>query len=105
MSSSNVTDDSVKAINTISIMFTRYWCIIMFILGLIGHSLNISVFTRPTLWPNPCIRYLMASAISGHLIIFVNLPIRLLQYGYNINLFIYSVVLCKTLPYVFSWIR
>ncbi len=105
MASSNTTDDSLNAINTMAIMFTRCWCMIMFILGLIGHSLNISVFSRPTLWSNPCIRYLTASTISGYLIIFINLPIRLLQYGYNINLFISSVILCKILPYLLSWIR
>ncbi len=83
MVSSNMTDDSVialNAINRMSIMFTRYWSIIMFIVGLIGHSLNISVFSRPTLCSNPCIRY-------------------------NINLFIPSIILCKTLSYLFSWIR
>jgi hypothetical protein len=105
MASSNTTDDSLNAINTMAIMFTRCWCMIMFILGLIGHSLNISVFTRRTLWSNPCVRYLMASAISGYLIIFIILPLRLLEFGYNINLFISSVILCKILSFLFSWIR
>jgi hypothetical protein len=105
MASSNTTDDSLNAINTMAIMFTRCWCMIMFILGLIGHSLNISVFTRRTLWSNPCVRYLMASAISGYLIIFIILPLRLLELGYNINLFISSVILCKILSFLFSWIR
>ncbi len=108
MSSSNMTNDYLIALNTINrmlTMFTQYWSIIMFIVGLIVHSLNIIVFTRPTLWSNPCIGYLMASAIAGYLILCINLPVRLLQVGYNINLFIPSVILCKTLSYIFSCMR
>jgi hypothetical protein len=101
MASSNMTDDSLNTINTMSIMFTRYWRIIMFIVGLIGHSLNIITFTRSTLWSNSCIRYLIASAIAGYLIIFIILPIRLLQFEYNISLFIPSVILCQILTYLF----
>ncbi len=108
MSSSNLTIDYLNAMNAVSTMtnmFAPCWLIIMMILGLIGHTLNMCVFTRPTLRSNPCIRYLMASAIAGYLIIFIVLPLRLLQNGYNINLFISSLVLCKILTYVLSWIR
>ncbi len=41
MSSSNMTNDYLivlNTVNTMSIMFTRYWCITMFLIGLIGHS-------------------------------------------------------------------
>ena len=105
MASSNVTYDpliAANAINKISNMFAQYWSIVMFIFGLIGHSLNMSVFSRPTLWSNPCIRYLMASTINGYLLTFVVLPIRLLQNGYNINVFTFSIFLCKILTYLLS---
>jgi hypothetical protein len=105
MSSSNVTDDALNAVNRSSIMFTRFWCIIMFIFGFIGHSLNICIFTRPTLRFNPCVRYFLASAIAGYFVISCILPIRLLQLGYNLSLFISSVALCKILTFLFSWIR
>ncbi|CAF1424313.1 unnamed protein product [Adineta steineri] len=86
-------------------MFTRYWCMTMFIVGFIGHSLNLYVFTRRTLRFNPCVRYLIASSIAGYLIIFIILPLRLLQFGYNISLFVPSIILCKYLTFLCSWIR
>jgi len=77
----------------------------MFILGFIGHSLNICVCTRPAFRFNPCARYFLASAIAGYFVIFGILPVRLLQLGYNLSLFIPSVGLCKILTFLFSWIR
>ncbi|CAF0741873.1 unnamed protein product [Adineta ricciae] len=108
MSSSNVTNsyaDALSAITTTSVMFTRYWCITMFIVGFIGHLLNLCVFTRPTLRTNPCARYFMASTIAGFGVILIVLPIRVLQFGYGRSLFIPSVFLCKFLTFLFSWLR
>ncbi|CAF1004612.1 unnamed protein product [Rotaria sordida] len=108
MSSSNITNDIVAATNALrwdSILFVRCWCITMFILGCIGHSLNIYVFTRPALYFNPCGRYFLASAISGYLVVFVNIPIRFLQLGYKLNLFLLSVEICKIVSFLFFSIR
>jgi hypothetical protein len=108
MSSSNVANDmaaALSAVNGSSIMFTRYWCIIMFIVGFLGHSLNICVFTRPALRLNPCARYFMASAIAGYAVIFGILPVRLLQFGYGLSLFLPLVSMCKFLTFLFSWAR
>ena len=108
MSSSNITDDIIAAANALNwdlILFIRCWCIIMFILGFIGHSLNIYVFTRPTLYSNPCARYFLTSAIIGYLLIFINLPARLLQFGYNLSLFLLSMEMCKILSFLFFSIR
>jgi hypothetical protein len=65
MSSSNISNNSAAALNDVNMIS------IMFIIGFVGHSLNICVFTRPTFRYNPCVRYLLASSISGYLIIFV----------------------------------
>ena len=108
MSSPNVTLDltaALAAVTSNSIRFTRYWCFIMFILGLVGHTLNICVFTRPTLRSSPCARYFMASAVAGHAVIFIILPVRLLQFGYGLSLFLPLVPMCKFLTFLFSWIR
>jgi hypothetical protein len=77
----------------------------MFILGFIGHSLNICVFTRSALRFNPCARYFMASTIAGYAVIFGILPVRLLQFGYSLSLFIPQVASCKILTFLFSWAR
>ncbi|UJR14454.1 hypothetical protein I4U23_001451 [Adineta vaga] len=106
--SSNVSSDyaaALSAVSSSSITFTRYWCITMFIVGFIGHSLNLCVFARPALRSNSCARYFMASTIAGHCIILIVLPIRLIQFGYGISLFIRSVFLCKFLTFLFSWFR
>ncbi|CAF1122845.1 unnamed protein product [Adineta ricciae] len=107
--SMNMTMDNITyllaTVKMRSILFTRYWCIGMFIVGLIGHTLNICVFTRRSLRFNPCVRYLLASAVAGYFIIFGILPVRLLQFGYNWSLFIPSEILCKTLTFLFSWFR
>ncbi len=108
MSSSNLTIDYLNAMNAVSTItntFARCWLIIMMIIGLIGHTLNMCVFTRPTLRSNPCIRYLIVSAIAGYLIVCVTLPTRLLQYGFNTNVFIYTVGWCKILSFILSWLR
>ncbi|CAF1229156.1 unnamed protein product [Adineta steineri] len=86
-------------------MFTRYWCITIFVIGFFGHSLNLCIFTRRTLRYNPCVRYLMASAIGGYLIIFILIPIRTLQFGYGLSLFLSSEITCKIMSFVCSWIR
>ncbi|CAM4821686.1 unnamed protein product [Rotaria magnacalcarata] len=108
MSSLNNTNGIATALNAInwsSMMFTRFWCIRMFILGFIGHSLNMCVFTRPKLHLNPCARHFIALAITGYAVIFIILPIRLLQFGYSRSLFIAPVAMCKFLTYLFSCIR
>lgn len=106
--SSNYSSDYAAALGAVSltsVMFTRYWCLTMFIVGLIGHSLNLCVFARPVLRAHACARYFMAATIAGHAIIFIVLPIRVLQFGFGISLFVPSVLLCKFLTFFFSWIR
>ena len=86
-------------------IFVRCWCPIVFILGIIGHSLSIYVFTRPTLRLNPCARYFLASAIAGYFIILINIPIRTLQWGYGIEYITYSIATCKIVTFLLVWMR
>lgn len=108
MSSFNITKDIVSAANILNwqtTLFSRCFCIIMFILGFIGHSLNIYVFTRPIFYSVPCARYLLTSSIIGYFIIFVNLPIRFVQFGYNWSLFATAIGMCKVFSFLFFLIR
>ena len=108
MSSSNTTNDVLNALTAIYAtirLFGQYWSIIMIIIGFIGHTFNVIICTRPRLWPNPCVRYLFAATISGYMIVFFLLPIRMIQTSYGINLFIISVSMCKFLLFIFSWFR
>jgi hypothetical protein len=110
MSTSNTTTDA-SSINAISalrkngILFIQIWSSIIFPLGFVGHVLSIYVFTRPTLRSNPCSQYFLASAISGMGIMCVNIPLRLLQQVYGIDVFVYSDAACRIIQWILLTIR
>ncbi|UJR18180.1 hypothetical protein I4U23_005080 [Adineta vaga] len=91
---------SIAAINYSNSVFYQFWSYLLFCLGIVGHSLNFYVFTRPTLRSNPCVRYFLASTISGLLVTLINVLLRLLQLMYKINTFGYSTVSCKILTFI-----
>ncbi|CAF1512252.1 unnamed protein product [Adineta steineri] len=105
MSSSNTSIAETDIIKDNTIKFVLIWCYLMLTFGIIGHTLSIYVFTRPVLRPNPCSRYFLASTISGFCVVLINIPLRLLQYGYNINIFTNSVIVCKIVTLLLNWTR
>lgn len=104
-SSANATLAEIKAINASSIVFVQTWCYVMMILGVIGHTLNVYTFTRPLLRHNPCSRYFLASAVSGCLVVGLNLPIRLMQAGYAMNIVTQSALACQMITFILFWVR
>ncbi|CAF1227478.1 unnamed protein product [Rotaria sp. Silwood1] len=106
MSSPNTS--MVEAINamkqTIS-RFTQIWFFSLFIFGVIGHTLSIYVFTRRQFRSNPCTRYFLASTIFGCAVVYLTIPLRLLQTVYNVDVFIYSHLGCRILSYIFNCFR
>ncbi|CAF0953639.1 unnamed protein product [Adineta steineri] len=101
MSLSNATLAEINALHYGNMIFQQFWSYSMVCLGIIGHSLNIYVFTRPTLRSNPCTRYFFAATISGILIIPTNFMLRLLQMIYPAyNPFGYSTASCKILSFI-----
>ena len=105
MSSSNSTLAEIAYINFINVTVSQVLGILLISLGLIGHSLNIYIFTRPILRDNPCVRYFLASTFSGMLSTYVNVPLRVLQQVYNIDAPGYSDATCKTLTFLLFWSR
>ena len=105
MASSNATAAQISALVYSSTIFTRTWCFTMFALGTVGHTLSVYIFTRPTLYSNPCARYFLASAISGYAVVFMSIPVRLLQAGYTLNVVTYSEMACKILTFLLFWAR
>lgn len=103
MSISNITESDVDSIRMVTFVFVRCWSLFLMFLGTIGHSLNLYVFTRPKLRKNPCVRYFLAATISGMIVTYVVIPIRLLQLGYQIDLIGYSNVTCKILLFIVFW--
>lgn len=97
--------EAVNSINKSVAIFVQVWCITLFLLGAIGHALNIYVFTRRRFRSNPCARYLLASTLAGYGILYGTLPLRLLQTAYNIDVFVYSVLTCQILTYLLNCFR
>ncbi|CAF1339425.1 unnamed protein product [Adineta steineri] len=107
MSSSNVSNVSatVSAINEATMVYSRCWLFMMVALGMIGHSLSIYVFSRRTLRKIPCAKYFLASTVVGCCIVYGNLPLRTLQMGYQIDVFVYSLPVCKLLSFLTACTR
>lgn len=104
-SSSNQTTAEIDSIRYVTTMIIQKWSFVLLSLGTIGHILNICVLTRPALRSSPCIYYFLASAISGLIVTYTNVLLRLLQLVYDIDLFAYSLASCKTLIYITFWAR
>ncbi|CAF1157025.1 unnamed protein product [Adineta steineri] len=110
MSSSvvNITSSNLDAINALKYsqnLFIQVWCLTMFSFGTVGHILSIYVFTRRSLYPNPCAKYFLASAIAGLIVVYTLVPLRLLQYVYRVDAFASSDVMCRILSWFVNWIK
>ncbi|CAF1157669.1 unnamed protein product [Adineta ricciae] len=105
MSASDSSVAEAAAITFSKVVFARVWTFSMIGLGVIGHILNVYVFTRRSLWSNACTRYFFAATISGILVVIANAPLRLLQIGFSIDPFGYSIVTCKFLSYLLLGVR
>ena len=106
MSSANTSAAiTIAEIKNNMILCIKIWSFCLFILGLIGHTLNIYVFTRPKFRFNPCTRYFLASTLSGYAVVCLIVPLRLLQISYNVDVFISSFIMCHILTYILACIR
>lgn len=97
--------DAINDINRSMTLFVEIWCIPLFVFGVVGHALSIYVFTRREFRSNSCTRYFLASTISGCGVVYLLVPARFLETGYNISIFISSILLCQILTYIFLWLR
>ncbi|CAF1411486.1 unnamed protein product [Adineta steineri] len=101
MSLSNATVAEINALRYGNMIFFEFWSYLLICLGIIGHSLNIYVFTRPILRSNPCTRYFLAVTITGSFVTIFNMPLRLIQLMYPAyNPFGYSIASCKILSFI-----
>lgn len=107
MSSSN-TSSTTAAINYAkqsNILSMKIWLSSLLILGVIGHTMNIYVFTRSKFRHNPCTRYFLAATISGYIVVLFTIPVRFLQLGSTTDIFASSLGLCQFLSYFLACIR
>ncbi|CAF1041672.1 unnamed protein product [Adineta steineri] len=107
-SGTNNTSTNLDAINALKYsqnLFIQVWCFTMFSFGTVGHILSIYVFTRRSLYSNPCAKYFLASAIAGMIVVYTLVPLRLLQYVYKIDAFASSDAMCRILSWFVNWIK
>ncbi|CAF4967047.1 unnamed protein product, partial [Rotaria sp. Silwood1] len=106
MSSSNTSIAATVAnINQSLATFSKCWSAFLFSFGVVGHSLSVYVFTRRTFRSNPCTQYFLALTIVGCLIVYGTIPLRILQFGFNIDVFTLSLPVCKILSYILACAR
>ena len=92
---------TIDMLDLISIIFSRYCLIILFILGSIGLILNTFIFTRRTFRQNSCVHYFLASTIANYFVVFFILPSRILSDGFDIDPGQYNLIYCKLRFYIY----
>jgi hypothetical protein len=93
-------------LNWIAMMFIRYFCYLMIPLSVLGHSMSMYVFTRPSIRSNPCCMYFLAATIFGLLNACIILPMRLVQSNYAyMDPTVYSSINCKAIWFLLYPIR
>ena len=109
MSSSSPTtsasvQNEINTINSIIVISTRYCSLIIVPVAVVWDLLDIYVFTRPQLRRNPCCMYFLSSSITTLVYILINVPLRLLQMGFNIDPMLDSLIACKfKYFFTYSW--
>ena len=92
--------DSLSILTSATTQFNRYTPMPVFILGLIGNSFNILIFTRRSLIKNPCTIYLLSASCMNISILIFGLLTRSLMDGFGIDVIGNSLILCR-LRYLF----
>jgi magnesium-transporting ATPase (P-type) len=91
----------IDMLDLISEIFSRYCLIALFILGIIGLTLNTLIFTRQTFRQNSCVHYFLASTIANYFVVFFILPSRILSDGFDIDPGRYNLFYCKIRFYTY----
>jgi hypothetical protein len=87
---------TIEILLTISQQYTISSSFIIFLIGLIGNSLYILVFTKlRTFQNNECIFYLIIESIINISYLIYNFVLRLLTFLYGSDLSPYSSIWCK----------
>jgi hypothetical protein len=102
MESNNTTVTS----STMMIIFIyRYILWIFYIVGTAGHLLNIYIFIQSCFRSRPCPLYFLASTLTNLIIVWVFIPLKILQYGFDIDPRSSSLVFCKLYCYINDSVR
>jgi hypothetical protein len=93
-------DVTPSRLATISLsIMDRYGLLFLFIIGILGNSLNVYVFSRAHLRQNPCVLCLLLSSCLNIITVIFGVLIRCLI-SYNIDLTYNSPIFCKLRYYL-----
>jgi len=92
---------NISALTIATKQFNRYTPIPIFILGLVGNIFNILIFTRRSLFKNPCTVYFLSATCVNINILFFGLLVRSLMDGFNIDVISNILVFCRLRYIVF----
>lgn len=88
-------DVILNQINTAALAVSLGLSFFNFVLGAVGLTCNIFVFTRPTLRRQPCSLYFFSSTCYNFYVILVVIPVRIVSNNFNIDLANYNLGCCK----------
>ncbi len=95
----------VNQINTATTVIIVTLSVVNFIIGAIGLTFNVLVFTRPSLRRQPCSLYFLSATWFNLFVIFVVIPVRIVSEGFNMDLANYNLGICKTEIFAFNTAR
>ncbi|CAF1155015.1 unnamed protein product [Adineta steineri] len=82
-------------INAVTLQFSRFAPLAVFIFGVPGNIFNILIFTRPLLIKNPCSTYFICASFANFGDLFFGLVLRSLSDGFGVDPASYNVTLCR----------
>ena len=86
---------TVAWLNFMNVEVNRYLPLPFLILGTIGLTLNILIFTRRNLFRNSCIQYLLCNTVSNYIVLYWVIFTRILSDGYGNDLSLRSDLFCR----------
>ena len=90
----------IMSLVIVSQQMTIYLGFSLLIIGLIGNSLNVIIFSVVRRYRRtPCTFYFLISSITNNLFLFINLLSRIISSGYGNDLTRTSTIWCKTRQY------
>ena len=94
------THQIAKMLVDIATELSKVLLILLIIIGTVGNTLNLFIFTRPFLLKSSCTLYMIAASIDNLLVIYTSLLTRLLSTGFSIDIAAFSNFTCRFRFYV-----
>lgn len=95
MSSLSESLDTIAWFNHVNIQVNRYFPLPFVVLGTTGVVLNLIIFTRRSLFLNPCTHYLLGNTVANFFVLYWVTISRMFSDGYRMDISVTSDSFCK----------